>query len=507
MMTDARRDRFLHVWDLVTRPFEFIHKNSKRLGGKSPVRSSFSPSHALQLLDAGIAEPVPETEAHDFPAVPFTVVEEKDGSCRQRFILWTKMLNEEIEKAGYIPDVPLEHISKYVPPVTQPLGSLRDLACSFYQVELPPEARGLFQFRDSAGGLFRMRRLPMGHICAPELMHSVTATVGMVPGYAREHVLQRPVGAEAFVDNIRLTGPAAPLREATRMLDKRAALTNIEWKQSDSCSNSARYTFLGVDFDHHARTVKMKAGAVAKLHAFAESVQQGPVTACSIETFYGRLLHANAVLDLPLGRHYWAFKFCRRVQARLAKTAIQPNDMVPCPASFVRDVPGIIRELSSTRHVRSQHSASQHNNFNVYVDASLDGWGVVVEKVVGRRLSIFGGRWTEKAHINVLEARGLDIVSSIFDSYFTEAQIMHLYVDNTTVCAAARRKSCFANETINDLAVTFMEWVRRRDMDCRVSWVASAANPADPPSRGTHDGIVDRLQRVKDDARVTRIIM
>jgi hypothetical protein len=252
--------------------------------------------------------------------------------------------------------------------------------------------------------------------------------------------------------------------------------------------------------------VRLKPESLDKLRRFIRSLEADTVTAGDIESFYGRLVHACAVLDIPLGRHYFAFKYCRRVQARLARGVLDPDDKVSCPSSFARAVPRILHDMSGMRKVRPQHVAGPKNSFNVYVDASLDGWGVVVERVADRRLSIFGGRWDERAHINVLEARGLSIIRSVFDSYFPEARIMHIFIDNTTVCAAARRQSCFANSEINSHAVEFTEWCRARDMDYHISWIASKANPADPPSRGTKAGIVERLHTVIERPEVTRSI-
>ncbi|KAJ9451624.1 hypothetical protein DIPPA_25091 [Diplonema papillatum] len=85
----------------------------------------------------GIASPsdTPGT----FRNVPFTVVEDKAGRLRQRFILWTQEANDLLNRQGYVAQVPLGHVSEYLDVVGSECATTRDLRCGFYQIEVPED--------------------------------------------------------------------------------------------------------------------------------------------------------------------------------------------------------------------------------------------------------------------------------------------------------------------------------------------------------------------------------
>jgi hypothetical protein len=488
-----------NVWDLTTRPAAY----TAIADSEPPSRPSTFPGRfAEQLSTVGIVERADGAIIGDNQA--FTVVEASDGGQRQRFILHTRTLNDGMSAAGYEADVPLQHASRYVPAVLTSCASTRDLRTSFYQIELPPRARKYFRFADDSGQTWQMRRLPMGFTCAPELMHSITATLGMSPGYSARTV-PADVTSDIFVDNIRLSGSQGQVCRATQSVDERAALCGVAWKQSDSRDTAQKYCFLGVEYDHSARTVRLKSEFVQKLRNFAETMScQGTVTAGELESYVGRMVHACAVLNIPLGRYYFILKYSRRVQSKLNRGIIGPDAVLTLPPSFVRNVRRINGAFAQTRVVSPPHPRGAER-YTVYTDASLEGWGVVVERESDRQLSVFGGKWDDSAHINVLEARVLQILASICDS-FPDMTSLDVYVDNTTVAYAARKSLCLRNGEINDCIVSFLDWVRARNLAHRIFWVASGANPADPPSRGTTDGVVERLQLAESDIGATKPI-
>ena len=108
--------------------------------------------------------------------VPFTVVEtDDDGDKRRRFISWTQSDNERL--SDYEPSVPLWHPAKYLHRVAEEVGVKRDLASGFYQIAIPLQFRAKIRFFSDSGVLYEMKVLPMGHRCAPEVMHSITAAL------------------------------------------------------------------------------------------------------------------------------------------------------------------------------------------------------------------------------------------------------------------------------------------------------------------------------------------
>ncbi|KAJ9461659.1 hypothetical protein DIPPA_05124 [Diplonema papillatum] len=200
--------------------------------------STLRPDHASLLAENGIARS--STGPGPFASVPFTVLEEKEGALRQRFILWTVDGNRAAQEAGYEASVPLGHVSGYLGASREECGSTRDFKTGFYAIEIPPESRHLFRFADSDGGWWELLRLPMGHSCAPELMHTLAAVAGGHEDFVRPELAERDVVVDIWIDNIRYAGKKPAVRLATRRLDQTAEECGLTWKPSDSQTAATR---------------------------------------------------------------------------------------------------------------------------------------------------------------------------------------------------------------------------------------------------------------------------
>ena len=374
-MTDVARERFDQVWNLTFYPE--VGKLSR-----SSSTSSFAGRHAAELLRNGVAR------AASGPGravnVPFTVVEEKPEGLRQRFILWTRDANGWAEEA-YEAHVPLFHISKYLDRVLTEVGSTRDFKTGFYAIEIPEEARDLFRFKTTEGEWFELCRLPMGHVCAPELMHSLAAAAAGDPAYVRRQWAARDVGVDVFIDNIRYTGTEGAVLAATVNLDAAAADFRLTWKPSDSNTAVSKYTFLGVDFDHEASSVMPSAKIRRKLAA----VDLSSVTASQLESMAGRLMHASAIAAASPGKYWYALKFLRRLSNGLNRGVRQVHDVVSVPVSVAME----LRSWSAaavTRRVVAREPVQ--DEFTTFVDASLRGWGGVVVNDRTAEVTVLGMR-------------------------------------------------------------------------------------------------------------------
>ena len=90
----------------------------------------------------------------------------------------------------------------------------------------------------------------------------------------------------------------------------------------------------------------------------------------------------------------------------------------------------------------------------VFVDASLQGWGGVIVWKTGE-LEILGAAWPagEDRHINILEADALgQTLKGI-----AKADHLSIWVDNTTVCGAFRKKMCVRSQSLNRCLITAIE--------------------------------------------------
>ncbi|KAJ9438701.1 hypothetical protein DIPPA_10770, partial [Diplonema papillatum] len=259
------RVRFDSVWNATFFPVHGIKQKNGESASQGQQRSHLMRAHAAELVRLGIASPsdTPGT----FRNVPFTVVEEKAGRLRQRFILWTQEANDWLSRQGYVAQVPLGHVSEYLSVVDSECATTRDLRCGFYQVKVPEEARKNFRFLDEDGNAYVLNRLPMGHSCAPELMHTLTAVLAGHPDFVGSEFAADGVTVHAWVDNIRICGSRAAVLCQTEELDRLAARVHASWKPEDSNDASSDYDFIGVTFDHGRKTVAPAARLIEKIRA------------------------------------------------------------------------------------------------------------------------------------------------------------------------------------------------------------------------------------------------
>ncbi|KAJ9438456.1 hypothetical protein DIPPA_11328 [Diplonema papillatum] len=429
-MNETTRARFDETWRRTFDVAKLRPSSSRRV-------SRLQAKHAEELEMNGIAQRAsgPGRSVN----VPFTVVEEKEGALRQRFILWTHEANDAIEADGYEAQVPLKHVSTYLDAVHAECGSTRDLRCGFYGVEVPRGARDAFRFQDDAGDWWELTRLPMGHTCAPELMHTLTSTIAGHPDFVKTvHAVPAAVTVHTWVDNVRYAGSRKDVLEASRKVDELAARSKVTWKDADTRTASTRYEFIGVDWDHQSGKVGISARLSKKLARDLVEVRKGAMSASGLETLGGRLLHASAIVGVFVGEFYFALKFLRRLTNALNRGEKAVDQTVRLSGSVQRLLDGWVRAVLEKRRMPV---TARVPSLTVFVDASLEGWGGVLVDVATNAIEVLGSRWSRKEkglHINELEALAFELcVSAVPDKY--AGGTVTVVVDNTTVQGVARK--------------------------------------------------------------------
>lgn len=466
------KDRFDQVWQLTLAPGEAASAKA------TPVRQSdLCAEHARMLEEHGIACSV--SEGGPLENIPFTVLEEKESGLRQRFILWTKQANDLVEERGYVAQVPLFHVSAYLQAINEECGSTRDFRTGFYAVEIPEEARRLFRFQDDTGNWWELTRLPMGHACAPELMHTLAATAAGHPDFAVTEFCTQEVLVDVWVDNIRYAGAKDNVLRATARLDQTAVDCAITWKDADSRTAAQDYEFIGVRWNHHRHQVavgrKLEANLLEARHRLGGAVQ-----AHELETLGGRLLHASAVSGVFPGSYYFTLKFLRRVINALNRGVKSSASLVPVPGAVRTSLESWISAVLSPRKIPT---GSASPSVTAFVDASLKGWGGVLVNGATMELTILGSSWSPEEsmlHINELEALAFWHVISALS---VPGICVHVVVDNTTVKGVARKGACLKSAVLNNAVVNALEHLRKLQCFVSVRWVESRGNPADIPSR------------------------
>jgi hypothetical protein len=193
MMSTTYRDRFADLWHKLTHPDKYgaIPTNSVPLG-------RILTKHTDQLCQHDVIQPVSEAVLSERPtkgaSFAFVGVEERESGRRLRFLLWPKHVNEALD-AHYTASMPLEHTGRYLDRVTEETAVTGDLLAAFYQVQLPLRARAWYRFRDASGRLFEMKRLPMGHKIAPEIMQLIAEVIAGCPHAVASSAYANPRGS------------------------------------------------------------------------------------------------------------------------------------------------------------------------------------------------------------------------------------------------------------------------------------------------------------------------
>ncbi|ESS55319.1 hypothetical protein TCDM_13215 [Trypanosoma cruzi Dm28c] len=136
----------MQVWGLVGRsPFPPSSSGKAREGSR---RIPTADAHLLRK--AGIIEDASSKITGGW-IIPFSVVEEKTTGLRRRWIAWPRDKNRD---DPYEANVPLLHISHYLPPVMAEAASCLDLKASFFQVFTAGDSASLLMPRGGrhAGG-------------------------------------------------------------------------------------------------------------------------------------------------------------------------------------------------------------------------------------------------------------------------------------------------------------------------------------------------------------------
>ncbi|RNC33956.1 rab1 small GTP-binding protein, partial [Trypanosoma cruzi] len=158
-------------------------------------------NEARLLREAGIIEDALSTTTGGWIML-FSVVEEKTTGLRRRWIAWPRDKNRD---DPYEANVPLLHISHYLPPVMAEAAFCLDLKASLFQVPLPRETRHFFRCHVEDGTLVEPRRLPMGHKAGPEILQIITSAIAGMTTVVHSLWAAPPlVRVGVWIDDIRI---------------------------------------------------------------------------------------------------------------------------------------------------------------------------------------------------------------------------------------------------------------------------------------------------------------
>jgi len=454
--------------------------------------SMLTDEQAVQFIDAGIMSPIAPDMVKG-SGVFFFVVETKLNEetnkyyDRLRPIFWPEKLNTSLKEI-YEPNVPLHASGHYIDQVRAECGAVADLKCGFFQFPLSPTARPWFCLQTTSGRTLCMNRLPMGFSMAPEIMQMITEVVFSSPRVCDD---ASRATTDVWIDDARFTGSETDVATSCERAKKRAAHVHATIKSVDSFAPRKEYPFIGMRCNHLKHAVSVLEKTLLKMATPAERM-----TVKDLRSNVGRLIFCAGVLRIPLADYYFSIKWVARKVNQQNNGHFNDNSIVDVPPSVVKELKQWIVAAHGERTLSSRGHDASATTHTLFTDASLSGWGGIYSDPYGR-VYIAGGKWCHddglegldhnalvSGDISRLEARGLRRAFDSFSAVIKENQrfLLHVFVDNTSVQAAARRgiaRSAGVNEELR-------HWLRavvNYDLRYEIDYVKSAENPADAVSR------------------------
>lgn len=449
--------------------------------------STFPASDAATLLANGICEE-PADPSTCYLGAAFSVMEHLKG--RRRFIYWPRRLNQILKDLlGYKFGEELPEVFDISSDVHKGnFSAAYDLTTSFFQVEIPPEARRFFAFKDENGKVWQMTRMPMGWSVAVEIMHLITRTIAGDAGVLWDALSapQPKVHVTCFVDNFRhVSTDAAEVDKARVASLARCSAARVTLNKEECNSTLSKHCFCGQMFDFAAKTVCLKTSFVDKLLLN----DLATMTYRDLRCLYGRLEFASTVLGISPAKFHWAFKFFRRKMAAEAAGTINLDDPVEWWASARKQFAAWRFEALANRpRFPPTELPFDAPHFLLFTDASSVGYGAVLVNCLTNQISCFGERWEpglEELHINAKELEAVTRGIAYFRQHFPShvATRLLIYIDNTTAKRVLETHRTRGDQ-LHHVLLRFNMVVQDLNIMHEIRYIRTDLMPADQPSRG-----------------------
>ena len=460
---------------------------------------------------------------------PFVVLGDKpatkDGvhyEKRYRLIVWPAHLNAATRADGYVPDVPVTRVpeaasdaAKFVKPdaprtnwnpekfakVAKEFPSFArnvssftdddvvaivgDYKAAFNQYEIPEEARKFYRFEDSAGRRWRLRVFPMGHCATPEAVHAVTDGIAQAAVEAVKHLgnVHYRIIRNAYIDNVRFIGSLLAVQAAWKEFKRLSAEVGLIINEEKGNVPHAQGEFCGVAYDYASGLVGLSAKTRAKLAAVGARNEERTVH--QWEKDFGMLVWAACVLQIRWAKFFPVMSAHRRISHAVGCGKLARTDRVIVDEETAAAVAALRDHLLNHPPVVPRAPEGGPADVDLFVDASLRGWGAVVAK--GGQIFVAAGKWTDNGdpsddNISVLEARAAHRGASALRQHI-EGQHLKVWIDND-----AARCGIDAGNAKSEAVAREAETAAELLLEVSASWcvarVPTEMNPADEPSRG-----------------------
>ena len=352
-----------------------------------------------------------------------------------------------------------------------------DLKACFYQFVLKPQVRKYFSVA-ILNEVLQPTRLPMG------FKWSVVMAQALLKHFVGELGLSMTC-CDCYVDNVLVVGPMAKVR---KLAERLCGLFSDAGVTVGDRAEGATVEHRGMSLDFENKTVALKAAFVEKLRRRVESSRG---TWGETRSIIGSVVYACQVLHVPLASLFHVFKFWAR---NIRTGTREVREMWEVSKAEMRTALDIIFANAPVPVMRARDEAFDF----IVTDASTSEQLIAGIYVSGGSIRWFSEKVTCTNDIAVLEM--MAVARAVRTWLERPGSTTHIISDNVVVLNAMA-KGLTANFGVNRIVVSLIPWMERRDAQCHLWYVASAANPTDPLTRdfvfsALHKQHIERLVRL-----------
>lgn len=340
-----------------------------------------------------------------------------------------------------------------------------DLRDAFLHVPIHPSSRRYLQFQ-WRGKLYQFKVLPFGLSLAPLIF---TKILKPLLRWARSHGIR----ISAYLDDLIIAAATKELSQKhTKMVtDKLANLGFLTKESKSSLTPSQTLQHLGYEINTTAMTLQIPGTKIRDMRREASKlINKTTCTVRQLSSFIGKAIAMTAaVFPARLKVQY-----LQAVKINALKSGISWEGSVSLPTTATEEL------LWWRTHLQQWNGLSwivANPQIDIYTDASTSGWGVVINN------RAYSGTWPATHYPRHINYKELLTVFYALQRPEVKGRTVNIISDNITTIAYINHFGGTRSPELMKLATSIWNWCLRTGTRIRTTYVPSAFNPADAPSR------------------------
>ena len=480
----GRLQRFLDEWQAITSDHNILDAvKGFRIPfqRRPPVSRSHPPTHpwsqeVMEVMDKEVSDlmakgAIEYASGPGFTSPLFTIPK-KTGELRP--VLNLRALNQFLPSKHFKMET-IQHVCQLINPGDY-LTSI-DLRDAFLHVPMHQSSRKFLQFR-WRDRLYQFKVLPFGLSLAPLVF---TKVLRPLLQWARS----KGIRISAYLDDLIIVAATKELSlEATRLvLNKLERLGFLVKESKSSLTPSTTLQHLGFEIDTVSMSLKVPGQKIRDLRREASKlINKTTCTIRQLASFIGKAVAMTAAV----------FPARLKVQRLLAvkiqalKSGASWSDLISIPQEATAE---LLWWRTNLQQWNGQSWIVANPQVDIYTDASSSGWGVVINN------KSHSGIWNTQQQSRHINYKELLTVFIALKRPSVQGRTVNIISDNVTTIAYINHFGGTRSPELMRLATTLWNWCLSTGTRISTTYVPSAFNPADAPSRrltGQLEWAIDR---------------